>query len=110
MNKIQIRILTPRERTSRSTLIAAPCTLLAGSYEGVHRVLNDSVYPPTYLSKPGVDGQKGLRLKFNNSRQSLTIDTSKPFSARHFEYSTEYSMYIPCRQSATWLADSRLRG
>eukprot|EP00976_Prorocentrum_cordatum_P100676 1192322-Prorocentrum_minimum.AAC.4 len=27
---------------------------------------------------------------------SSTVDTSIPFSARHFEYSTEYSTYIPC--------------
>eukprot|EP00976_Prorocentrum_cordatum_P094359 1189753-Prorocentrum_minimum.AAC.1 len=45
----------------------------------------------------GVDSKKGLRLQFNNSRQSSTVDTSMPFSARHFEYSTEYSTYIPCR-------------
>ena len=50
-------------------------------------------------SSPGVDGQKGLRLQFN-SRQSSTVDTSIPFSARHFEYSIEYSTYIPCRQTA----------
>eukprot|EP00976_Prorocentrum_cordatum_P074102 1181388-Prorocentrum_minimum.AAC.1 len=30
--------------------------------------------------------------------------------SQHFEYSTAYSTYIPCRQTATWLADSRLRG
>eukprot|EP00976_Prorocentrum_cordatum_P097375 1190964-Prorocentrum_minimum.AAC.3 len=51
------------------------------------------------VSSPGVDGQKGLRLKFN-SRQSSTVDTSIPFSARHFDYSTECSTYIPCRQTA----------
>ena len=51
---------------------------------------------------PGVDGQKGLRLQFN-SRQSSTVDTSIPFSARHFEYSVKYSAYIPCRQTAHWL-------
>eukprot|EP00959_Pyramimonas_sp_CCMP1952_P047237 985756-Pyramimonas_sp.AAC.1 len=64
----------------------------------------------TYPS-PGVDGQKGLRLQFD-SRQSSTVDTSKPFvSAQHFEYSTEYSAYNPCPQTATtWLAGSRLRG
>eukprot|EP00976_Prorocentrum_cordatum_P099506 1191866-Prorocentrum_minimum.AAC.2 len=60
-------------------------------------------------SSPGVDGQNGLRLQFN-SRQSSTVDTSIPFSAQHFEYSTGYSAYIPCRQTATCLADSRLRG
>eukprot|EP00959_Pyramimonas_sp_CCMP1952_P413975 8673469-Pyramimonas_sp.AAC.1 len=26
--------------------------------------------------------------------------SSIPFSARHFEYSIEYSTYIPCRQAA----------
>eukprot|EP00959_Pyramimonas_sp_CCMP1952_P302666 6333206-Pyramimonas_sp.AAC.1 len=46
------------------------------------------------VSSPGVDGQKGLRL------QSSTVDTSIPFSARHFEYSIEHSMHIPCRQTA----------
>eukprot|EP00976_Prorocentrum_cordatum_P093688 1189480-Prorocentrum_minimum.AAC.2 len=51
------------------------------------------------MSSPGVDGKKGLQLQFN-SRQSSTVDTSTPFSARHFEYSTEYSTYIPCRQTA----------
>eukprot|EP00976_Prorocentrum_cordatum_P086340 1186474-Prorocentrum_minimum.AAC.1 len=49
------------------------------------------------------NGQKGLRLQFN-SRQSSTVDTSiLPFSARHFESSTKYSTYIPCRQIATGL-------
>eukprot|EP00976_Prorocentrum_cordatum_P062994 1176936-Prorocentrum_minimum.AAC.2 len=46
-----------------------------------------------HLASPGVDGQKGLRLQLN-SRQSSTVDTSIPFRARHFEYSTEYSTYI----------------
>eukprot|EP00976_Prorocentrum_cordatum_P085439 1186093-Prorocentrum_minimum.AAC.2 len=32
-----------------------------------------------------------------------TVDTSIPFSARRFEYFIEYSTYIPCRQTATWL-------
>eukprot|EP00976_Prorocentrum_cordatum_P075893 1182080-Prorocentrum_minimum.AAC.2 len=54
----------------------------------------------TAVASPGVDGQKGPRLQFN-SRQSSTVDTSIiPFSARHSEYSTEYSTYIPCRQTA----------
>eukprot|EP00976_Prorocentrum_cordatum_P112451 1195532-Prorocentrum_minimum.AAC.10 len=62
------------------------------------------------VASPGVDGQKGLRLQFN-SRQSSTVDTSiLPFSVRRFEYSTEYSTYVPYRQTATWLAESRLRG
>eukprot|EP00959_Pyramimonas_sp_CCMP1952_P166113 3471738-Pyramimonas_sp.AAC.5 len=39
-------------------------------------------------SSPGVDGQKGLRLQF-------AVDTTIPFSARHFEYSTEYSTLFP---------------
>eukprot|EP00976_Prorocentrum_cordatum_P096108 1190435-Prorocentrum_minimum.AAC.2 len=50
-------------------------------------------------ASPGVDGQKGLRLQLN-SRQSSSVDTNTPFSARHFEYSIEYSTYIPCRQTA----------
>eukprot|EP00976_Prorocentrum_cordatum_P111553 1195382-Prorocentrum_minimum.AAC.2 len=63
-----------------------------------------------YKASPGVDCRKGLRLQLN-SRQSSTVDTSVPFSARRFEYSTEYSTYIPCRrQTAAWLADSRRRG
>eukprot|EP00976_Prorocentrum_cordatum_P060893 1176083-Prorocentrum_minimum.AAC.2 len=62
-----------------------------------------------YITSPGVDGQKGLRPQFN-SRLSSTVDTSIPFSARRFEFSTEYSTYIPCRQTVTCLADSRLRG
>eukprot|EP00959_Pyramimonas_sp_CCMP1952_P002843 58850-Pyramimonas_sp.AAC.1 len=53
---------------------------------------------PGAAVSPGVDGQKGLRLQFN-SRQS-TVDTGIPLSARHFEYSTEYLTYIPCRQTA----------
>eukprot|EP00976_Prorocentrum_cordatum_P102687 1193165-Prorocentrum_minimum.AAC.1 len=36
----------------------------------------------------------------STSIQQSTVDTSKPFSAQHFEYSVEYSMYIPCRQTA----------
>eukprot|EP00959_Pyramimonas_sp_CCMP1952_P432282 9052718-Pyramimonas_sp.AAC.1 len=43
-------------------------------------------------------------------KRPSTVYTSIPFSAHHFEYSIEYSTYIPCRQTATWLADSRLRG
>eukprot|EP00976_Prorocentrum_cordatum_P098967 1191628-Prorocentrum_minimum.AAC.2 len=50
-------------------------------------------------TSPGVEGQIGLRLQFN-SRQSSTVHTIFPFSARHFEHSTEYSTYIPCRQTA----------
>eukprot|EP00976_Prorocentrum_cordatum_P112476 1195538-Prorocentrum_minimum.AAC.3 len=45
-----------------------------------------------------------------DSRRPSTVDTSIPFSAQCFEYSTECSTYIPCRQTATWLADGRLRG
>eukprot|EP00959_Pyramimonas_sp_CCMP1952_P311273 6514272-Pyramimonas_sp.AAC.1 len=45
-------------------------------------------------TSPGVDGQKGLLSKRS------TVDTSIPFSARHFDYSTDYSTYIPCRQTA----------
>eukprot|EP00976_Prorocentrum_cordatum_P043937 888758-Prorocentrum_minimum.AAC.1 len=46
----------------------------------------------------------------STSIQKSTVDISVPFSAQHFEYSTKYSTYILCRQIATWLADSRLRG
>eukprot|EP00976_Prorocentrum_cordatum_P073073 1180952-Prorocentrum_minimum.AAC.11 len=52
-----------------------------------------------WTASPGVDGQKDLRLQFN-SQQSSTVDTNIPFSARHLEYFTEYSTYIPCRQTA----------
>eukprot|EP00976_Prorocentrum_cordatum_P024654 501565-Prorocentrum_minimum.AAC.5 len=38
------------------------------------------------------------------------VDIRIPFSAQYFEYSTKYTTYIPCRQTATCLADSRLRG
>eukprot|EP00959_Pyramimonas_sp_CCMP1952_P455282 9471326-Pyramimonas_sp.AAC.1 len=31
---------------------------------------------------------------------STTVNTGIPFSARHFEYSTEYLTYIPCQQTA----------
>eukprot|EP00976_Prorocentrum_cordatum_P090918 1188312-Prorocentrum_minimum.AAC.1 len=56
-------------------------------------------------ASPGVDGRKGLRLQFN-SRQSSTVNTSIPFSAWHFEYSTEYSTYIPCQRTAIgWPTD-----
>eukprot|EP00959_Pyramimonas_sp_CCMP1952_P341671 7157005-Pyramimonas_sp.AAC.1 len=51
------------------------------------------------MPSPGVDGQKGLRLQIN-SPPSSTVDTSTPFSARHFEYSVEHSTYIPCQQTA----------
>eukprot|EP00959_Pyramimonas_sp_CCMP1952_P374268 7838130-Pyramimonas_sp.AAC.1 len=36
--------------------------------------------------------------------------TLRPFGARRFECSTEHSMCIPCRQTATWLADGGLQG
>eukprot|EP00976_Prorocentrum_cordatum_P082365 1184783-Prorocentrum_minimum.AAC.1 len=36
----------------------------------------------------------------STSIQQSTVDTSIPFSARHFEHSVEYSTYIPCRQTA----------
>eukprot|EP00976_Prorocentrum_cordatum_P059643 1175582-Prorocentrum_minimum.AAC.4 len=36
----------------------------------------------------------------STSIQQSTVDTSVPFSAWHFEYSTEYSTYIPYRQTA----------
>eukprot|EP00976_Prorocentrum_cordatum_P047198 953303-Prorocentrum_minimum.AAC.1 len=39
-----------------------------------------------HTPSPGIDGQKGLRLPFNG-RQSSTVDTGIPFSARHVEYS-----------------------
>eukprot|EP00959_Pyramimonas_sp_CCMP1952_P442507 9263617-Pyramimonas_sp.AAC.1 len=52
------------------------------------------------MASPGVDGQKGLRLQFNSRQSSSTVDTSTPFGVRHFEYSVEYSTYIPCRQTA----------
>eukprot|EP00959_Pyramimonas_sp_CCMP1952_P405171 8491850-Pyramimonas_sp.AAC.2 len=52
---------------------------------------------------PESTAKKSLRLQFN-SQQSSTVDTSRPFSARHFEYSIEYSTYIPYRQTAIgWL-------
>eukprot|EP00959_Pyramimonas_sp_CCMP1952_P109916 2299209-Pyramimonas_sp.AAC.1 len=35
---------------------------------------------------------------------------SIPLSAQHFEYSSGYSVYIPCRHTATWVAASRLWG
>eukprot|EP00976_Prorocentrum_cordatum_P099358 1191802-Prorocentrum_minimum.AAC.2 len=35
----------------------------------------------------------------STSIQQSTVDTSVPFSARHFEYSIDYSTYIPCRQA-----------
>eukprot|EP00976_Prorocentrum_cordatum_P080001 1183800-Prorocentrum_minimum.AAC.2 len=35
-----------------------------------------------------------------NSRQSSTVNTSTPSSAHHFEASTEFLTYIPCRRTA----------
>eukprot|EP00976_Prorocentrum_cordatum_P079407 1183534-Prorocentrum_minimum.AAC.3 len=68
------------------------------------------LHPPLRGANPGVDGRKdSLRVQFN-SRPLSTVDTRKPFNAQHFEYSAKYPTYIPCRQTATWLADSRLRG
>eukprot|EP00959_Pyramimonas_sp_CCMP1952_P194174 4060460-Pyramimonas_sp.AAC.1 len=46
-------------------------------------------FQTTSPSSPGVDSQKG-QLQFN-SRQSSTVDTSIPFSARYIKYSIEYS-------------------
>eukprot|EP00976_Prorocentrum_cordatum_P066092 1178173-Prorocentrum_minimum.AAC.1 len=43
-------------------------------------------------------------------QSAVTVDTSIPFSTQYFEYSTKCSTYIPCRQTATWLADRRLPG
>eukprot|EP00976_Prorocentrum_cordatum_P104621 1193974-Prorocentrum_minimum.AAC.3 len=49
----------------------------------------------TALQAPESTAKKAF--DFNSS---TVVDTSRPFSARHFEYSTEYSTYIPCRQTA----------
>eukprot|EP00976_Prorocentrum_cordatum_P055210 1113902-Prorocentrum_minimum.AAC.1 len=38
--------------------------------------------------------------KPSTSIQLSTVDTGIPFRAWHFEYSTEYSTYIPCQQTA----------
>eukprot|EP00959_Pyramimonas_sp_CCMP1952_P467843 9492265-Pyramimonas_sp.AAC.1 len=76
----------------------------------IHSPRGGGCGPPTSLQAPrSRRPKKGLRFQFN-SRQSSTVDTSIPLSARHFEYSAEYSTYIPCRQTAAWRADSRLRG
>eukprot|EP00959_Pyramimonas_sp_CCMP1952_P265466 5550897-Pyramimonas_sp.AAC.1 len=65
----------------------------------VESTIKTRVCTSVTVPSPGVDGQTGLRLQFN-SRQSSTVDTIIPFSARHFEYSIEYSTYVPCRQTA----------
>eukprot|EP00959_Pyramimonas_sp_CCMP1952_P159386 3333450-Pyramimonas_sp.AAC.2 len=59
-----------------------------------------------YHQAPESTAEKAFDFDLYNSRQSSTVDTSIPFCARHFEHSTEYSTRIPCRQTATWLADS----
>eukprot|EP00976_Prorocentrum_cordatum_P032477 660499-Prorocentrum_minimum.AAC.1 len=45
----------------------------------------------------------------STSIQQSTVDTSIPFGAWHFEYFTEYSTYIPCRQTVIGspIVDSR---
>eukprot|EP00976_Prorocentrum_cordatum_P055601 1121850-Prorocentrum_minimum.AAC.1 len=110
---------TESETKSRSLVSAAEFTQTLTVDNSVPRLLNslsslklpEFPYSLSFLGflarHAGVDGQKGLRLQLN-SRQSSTVETGIPFNARRFEYSTEYSTYIPCRQTATWLADSRL--
>eukprot|EP00976_Prorocentrum_cordatum_P078859 1183302-Prorocentrum_minimum.AAC.1 len=47
-----------------------------------------------------MDRTAAIRDRFETERLVSSWATSIPFGARHFEYSTEYSTYIPCRQTA----------
>eukprot|EP00959_Pyramimonas_sp_CCMP1952_P177704 3714158-Pyramimonas_sp.AAC.1 len=91
----------PRTVTKRYIIVTSSVhhRYIIGTSSVHHRYIIIIIITSSSHASPGVDGQKDLRLQFN-SQQSSTVDTNIPFSARHLEYFTEYSTYIPCRQTA----------
>eukprot|EP00976_Prorocentrum_cordatum_P090877 1188291-Prorocentrum_minimum.AAC.3 len=86
-------------------------TLVYHSAHGISNIPSNiqRIFPADRLPLAGRQSTPGLGSDVVNVTMSSTVDTSIPFSARHFEYSVAYLTFIPCRQTAVgwgqmWIA------
>eukprot|EP00976_Prorocentrum_cordatum_P077034 1182527-Prorocentrum_minimum.AAC.1 len=76
---------------------------LGGGVAGHLHVRDDaqiSVPPDAHVHHQREEKGTSRTGAISTGHEAPTVDTGIPFSARHFEYSTGYSTYIPRRQTA----------